>query len=131
VERPDPRFAFRALATLLPPHALAQSWPVRRPPGFMAATARAKPSCMLLICSKLDGQDLRPEPWETRRAILMTMLRKCSHGIRFSEHIEGTDDTTIFGHACTMGLPTIGKAAQLGTSASTKDETSISATSCC
>jgi bifunctional non-homologous end joining protein LigD len=53
---------------------------------------------------ELDGQDLRREPWETRRAILITMLRKCSDGIRLSEHVEGTDGTTIFGHACAMGL---------------------------
>jgi bifunctional non-homologous end joining protein LigD len=53
---------------------------------------------------ELDGQDWRREPWETRRAILITMLRKCSDGIRLSEHVEGTDGTTIFGHACAMGL---------------------------
>jgi bifunctional non-homologous end joining protein LigD len=53
---------------------------------------------------ELDGQDLRREPWETRRAILITMLRKCGDGIRLSEHIEATDGTTIFGHACAMGL---------------------------
>ena len=53
---------------------------------------------------ELDGQDLRREPWETRRTILITMLRKAGDGIRLSEHIEGTDGTTIFGHACAMGL---------------------------
>ena len=40
----------------------------------------------------------------TRRAILITLLRNASDGIRLSEHIEGTDGTTIFGHACAMGL---------------------------
>jgi bifunctional non-homologous end joining protein LigD len=53
---------------------------------------------------ELDGQDLRREPWEMRRAILITLLHKCGDGIRLSEHIEATDGTTIFGHACAMGL---------------------------
>jgi bifunctional non-homologous end joining protein LigD len=53
---------------------------------------------------ELDGQDLRREPWETRRAILITLLHKCGDGIRLSEHIEARDGTTIFGHACAMGL---------------------------
>jgi bifunctional non-homologous end joining protein LigD len=53
---------------------------------------------------ELDGQDLRREPWETRRATLASLLRKASDGIRLSEHIEGTDGTSIFDHACRMGL---------------------------
>jgi bifunctional non-homologous end joining protein LigD len=53
---------------------------------------------------ELDGQDLRREPWEARRTILITLLRKSGDGITLSEHIEGTDGTTIFGHACAMGL---------------------------
>jgi bifunctional non-homologous end joining protein LigD len=53
---------------------------------------------------ELNGQDLRREPWETRRATLASLLRNAADGIRLSEHIEVTDDTTIFGHACAMGL---------------------------
>jgi bifunctional non-homologous end joining protein LigD len=53
---------------------------------------------------ELDGQDLRREPWETRRATLASLLRKASDGIRLCEHFEGTDGTTIFGHACAKGL---------------------------
>ena len=53
---------------------------------------------------ELDGIDLRREPWETRRATLASLLRKAANGIRLSEHIEGTDGFTIFGHACQMGL---------------------------
>ena len=53
---------------------------------------------------ELDGQDLRREPWETRRATLASLLRKVSDGIRLCEHIEDTDGSTIFGHACRMGL---------------------------
>ena len=32
------------------------------------------------------------------------LLRNSGDSIRLSEHIEGTDGTTIFGHACVMGL---------------------------
>jgi bifunctional non-homologous end joining protein LigD len=52
---------------------------------------------------EFDAVDLRREPWETRRAILANLLRTAGHGIRLSEHIEGPDGTTIFGHACAMG----------------------------
>jgi hypothetical protein len=41
---------------------------------------------------------------EARRATLASLLRKVADGIRLCEHIEGTDGTTIFGHACAMGL---------------------------
>ena len=53
---------------------------------------------------ELDGIDLRPEPWETRRATLASLMRNAADGIRLSEHIEATDGTTIFGHACRMRL---------------------------
>lgn len=53
---------------------------------------------------ELDGIDLRREPWETRRATLTSLLRRAANGVRLSEHIEGTDGFTIFGHACHMGL---------------------------
>jgi bifunctional non-homologous end joining protein LigD len=53
---------------------------------------------------ELDGENLRRERRETRRTMLITLLRKAADGIRLSEHIEGTDGTTIFGHACAMGL---------------------------
>jgi bifunctional non-homologous end joining protein LigD len=53
---------------------------------------------------ELNGEDLRRETWETRRTLLVMLLRKAYDGIRLSEHIEGTDGTTIFGHACAMGL---------------------------
>jgi bifunctional non-homologous end joining protein LigD len=53
---------------------------------------------------ELDGIDLRREAWETRRTTLASLLRKAVDGIRLSEHIQGTDGFTIFGHACRMGL---------------------------
>jgi hypothetical protein len=52
----------------------------------------------------LDGEDMRPHPWETRRATLAGLLRKAGRGIRLSEHLDGTDGETVFQHACRMGL---------------------------
>jgi bifunctional non-homologous end joining protein LigD len=50
----------------------------------------------------LDGEDLRREPWEIRRATLVRLLRKAGPGIRLSEHLDG-DGETIFRHACALG----------------------------
>jgi bifunctional non-homologous end joining protein LigD len=52
----------------------------------------------------LDGEDMRPHPWQTRRATLAGLLRKAGRGIRLSEHLEATDGETVFQHACRMGL---------------------------
>jgi bifunctional non-homologous end joining protein LigD len=52
----------------------------------------------------LDGEDMRPHPWETRRATLAGLLRKAGSGLRLSEHLDGTDGATVFQHACRMGL---------------------------
>jgi bifunctional non-homologous end joining protein LigD len=51
----------------------------------------------------LDGQDLRQEPLETRKATLASLLRKAPPGIAVSEHLEG-DGQLVFGHACRLGL---------------------------
>jgi len=51
---------------------------------------------------ELDGDNLRPHPWEIRRATLTRLLRKGSRGIRLSEHLDG-DGETIFRHACALG----------------------------
>jgi ATP-dependent DNA ligase len=53
---------------------------------------------------ELDGQDLRRESWETRRATLASLLRRGADGIRLCEHIESADGDTVFQHACRMGL---------------------------
>jgi bifunctional non-homologous end joining protein LigD len=53
---------------------------------------------------ELDGQDLRREPWETRRATLASLLRRAADGIRLCEHLDSTDGETVFLHACRMGL---------------------------
>jgi bifunctional non-homologous end joining protein LigD len=51
---------------------------------------------------ELNGDDLRREPLEVRKATLSSLLTKISDGIRISEHIEG-DGETVFRHACKLG----------------------------
>jgi bifunctional non-homologous end joining protein LigD len=52
---------------------------------------------------ELNGDDLRRDPLQVRKATLASMLAKARPGIRFNEHIEG-DGPTVFAHACKMGL---------------------------
>jgi bifunctional non-homologous end joining protein LigD len=52
---------------------------------------------------ELNGDDLRRDPLEVRKARLASVLAKAGPGIRFNEHIEG-DGPTVFAHACNMGL---------------------------
>ena len=51
----------------------------------------------------MNGDDLRRDPLEVRKATLASIVAKASPGIRFNEHIEG-DGPTVFAHACKMGL---------------------------
>jgi bifunctional non-homologous end joining protein LigD len=50
-----------------------------------------------------DGDDLRRNPLEVRKAALVSVLARAGSSIRFNEHIEG-DGPTVFAHACKMGL---------------------------
>jgi bifunctional non-homologous end joining protein LigD len=52
---------------------------------------------------ELNGDDLRRDPLQVRKATLASILTRAGAGIRFNEHIEG-DGPTIFGHACKLGL---------------------------
>jgi bifunctional non-homologous end joining protein LigD len=52
---------------------------------------------------ELNGDDLRRDPLEVRKATLASILAKARPGIRFNEHIEG-EGPTVFAHACKMGL---------------------------
>ena len=52
---------------------------------------------------ELNGDDLRRDPLEARKATLASVLAKAGPGIRFNERIEG-DGPTVFAHACKMGL---------------------------
>ena len=51
----------------------------------------------------LDGDDLCREPFETRKAMLASVMAKAAPGLRLNEHIEA-DGPTVFAHACKMGL---------------------------
>ena len=53
---------------------------------------------------EINGTDLRRGAWQVQRATLTSLLRKAGDSVRLSEHIEGADGATIFGHACAMGL---------------------------
>ena len=55
------------------------------------------------ICSKLDGEDFRPQPLHARKARLDKLLAKAPAGIQYNEHVEG-DGATVFAHACKLGL---------------------------
>jgi bifunctional non-homologous end joining protein LigD len=52
---------------------------------------------------ELNGDDLRPDPLEGRKATLEMILAKAGPGIRFNEHMKG-DGETVFRHACKLGL---------------------------
>jgi bifunctional non-homologous end joining protein LigD len=52
---------------------------------------------------ELNGDDLRRDPLEVRKATLRSMLAKAGPGLRFNDHMEG-DGPTVFAHACKMGL---------------------------
>jgi bifunctional non-homologous end joining protein LigD len=52
---------------------------------------------------ELNGDDLRHDPLEGRKATLEMILAKAWPGIRFNEHMEG-DGETVFRHACKLGL---------------------------
>jgi bifunctional non-homologous end joining protein LigD len=52
---------------------------------------------------ELDGNDLRREPLDVRKATLASLLRRATPGLRLNEHIEA-DGPTVFAHACKMGL---------------------------
>jgi bifunctional non-homologous end joining protein LigD len=52
---------------------------------------------------ELDGDDLRREPLDVRKATLRSLLVKVAPGLRWNEHVEG-DGEIIFRHACKLGL---------------------------
>ena len=51
---------------------------------------------------ELDGQDLRREPLETRKATLASLLRGSLAGLRFNEHLSHPGDA-VFQHAARWG----------------------------
>jgi bifunctional non-homologous end joining protein LigD len=57
---------------------------------------------------ELNGDDLRPDPLEGRKATLEMILAKAGPGIRFKEHMEG-DGETVFRHACKPALKALSR----------------------
>ena len=53
---------------------------------------------------ELDGEDLRLEPLEVRKATLASLLRRAAPGLRFNEHLDEQDGPLVFAHACKLGL---------------------------
>jgi bifunctional non-homologous end joining protein LigD len=52
----------------------------------------------------LDGEDLRTQPLEIRKAKLFKLLARSDDGIVLSEHMDGELGSVMFKHACRMGL---------------------------
>ena len=53
---------------------------------------------------ELNGDDLRREPIEVRKATLASILRKSRPGVCLNEHMEHPEGAVVFQHACKMGL---------------------------
>jgi ATP-dependent DNA ligase len=52
---------------------------------------------------EFDGRDLRREPIERRRVLLIRLLAKASVGMQVNDHIVETGDV-VFRHACQLGF---------------------------
>src|SRR5262245_29711395 len=73
---------------------------------FALLRNRERPAEILLYAFdllELDGQDLRRELLETRKATLASLLRRCGPGLRLVEHLEHGGDV-VYRHACKLGL---------------------------
>jgi bifunctional non-homologous end joining protein LigD len=75
---------------------------------------RANDGVFLYVCDliELNGDDLRRDPLEVRKARLASVLAKAGPGIRFNEHIDG-DGPTVFAHARKMGLEVSSRSARI------------------
>ena len=49
---------------------------------------------------EVNGEDLRKEPIEVRKATLASILRKSRPGVRMNEHMEHPEGAVVFQHAC-------------------------------
>ena len=52
---------------------------------------------------ELNGDDLRRDPLEVRKATLANILARAGHGNWFNDDTED-DGPTVFKHACKLGL---------------------------
>ena len=53
---------------------------------------------------ELNGDDLRREPLEKRKATLARLLSPAGAGARLNPHLEHANGVHLFEHACRMGL---------------------------
>jgi bifunctional non-homologous end joining protein LigD len=53
---------------------------------------------------ELNGDDLRRDPLEVRKATLASVLAKAGPGLRLNEYLEHEDGEVVFRHACKLGL---------------------------
>jgi ATP-dependent DNA ligase len=53
---------------------------------------------------ELNGDDLRADPLQVRKATLASVIGRAGSGLRFNEHMEETDGLLVFQHACKLGL---------------------------
>jgi ATP-dependent DNA ligase len=78
----------------------ATSRPQQQVPIVSSETVLPCP-CFDLI--ELNGDDMRREPLEVRKATLASVLVKAAPGLKLNEHIVA-DGPTVFAHACKMGF---------------------------
>jgi ATP-dependent DNA ligase len=53
---------------------------------------------------ELNGDDLRRDPLEVRKATLASVLTKAGPGLRLNDHLDHEDGEIVFRHACKLGL---------------------------
>jgi hypothetical protein len=53
---------------------------------------------------ELNGDDMRREPLQRRKAKLADLLGRAAPGLRFNEHLDEEDGPLVFHHACKLGL---------------------------
>jgi bifunctional non-homologous end joining protein LigD len=53
---------------------------------------------------ELNGEDLRREPLDKRKATLERVLARAGAGVHLNEHLEHNDGALVFEHACRIGL---------------------------
>jgi bifunctional non-homologous end joining protein LigD len=63
---------------------------------------RRHDAAVTLCAFELDGEDLRREPIEVRKATLKGLLRRAQPGIAFNRHFE-VDGTIVYEQACALG----------------------------
>jgi bifunctional non-homologous end joining protein LigD len=85
----------------------ARLWPVTvmgcRCSIGCAIGARRGGSFCTLDRLALDGQDMRREPLEVRKAMLASVLAKAGPGVRLNEHCDDLPADVVFRHACQLG----------------------------